>query len=420
VWGGIECTINRIGNTFRDQLFYTGHYARIGDIEMIGSLGISMLRYPILWERHQREENKRIDWKYTEGRLNEIRQCGIVPIAGLLHHGSGPPFTNLLDPSFPEKFARYARMVALRFPWIKHYIPINEPLTTARFSTLYGHWYPHSMDQKDFALAMINQLKGVVLAMQSIREVTPDAIFIQNEDLTRIHSTELLRYQADFENERRWLTFDILSGRVTPSHPMWSYLLAAGLPENNLNFFIEHPCRPDLIGLNHYVTSERYLDENTAAYFDGLRGGNGIHEYVDVEAVRVGKAVGIRSLLQEAWDRYQTPMALTEVQIGCTADEQIRWLMEMWNASCACLADGIPLKAITPWSLLGAYDWDSLLTRHQMNYECGAFDVSDGHVRITELGEIIRTLATTGEFDHPMLQSKGWWQPQEAEEAIVR
>jgi dTDP-4-dehydrorhamnose reductase len=33
IWGGIECTINRIGNDFKDQLDYSGHYQRPGDIK---------------------------------------------------------------------------------------------------------------------------------------------------------------------------------------------------------------------------------------------------------------------------------------------------------------------------------------------------------------------------------------------------
>ena len=52
IWGGIECTINRIQDEYLDQLTYSGHYYRENDIEKIADLGISKLRYPILWEKH--------------------------------------------------------------------------------------------------------------------------------------------------------------------------------------------------------------------------------------------------------------------------------------------------------------------------------------------------------------------------------
>ena len=138
IWGGIECTINRISDTFFDQLQCSGHYDRVNDIKEFAKLGIKALRYPVLWERHQPIENSTIDWQWIEQQLDQIRHYNITPIAGLLHHGSGPAYTDLSDPDFPIKLARYAGEVAKKFPWLEYYTPVNEPLTTARFSGLYG------------------------------------------------------------------------------------------------------------------------------------------------------------------------------------------------------------------------------------------------------------------------------------------
>ena len=87
LWGGIECTINRIGDTFRDQLQYSGHYTRTGDIEHIANLGIRSIRYPVLWERHQPVRNMPIDWSWATTQLDAIRQRNMTPIVGLVHHG---------------------------------------------------------------------------------------------------------------------------------------------------------------------------------------------------------------------------------------------------------------------------------------------------------------------------------------------
>ena len=43
--------------------------------------------------------------------------------------------------------------VAERYPWVRRYTPVNEPLTTARFSALYGLWYPHVRDDAAFLRA---------------------------------------------------------------------------------------------------------------------------------------------------------------------------------------------------------------------------------------------------------------------------
>lgn len=132
IWGGIEGTINRIGNTFRDQLHYSGHYTRTGDIEWISDLGIRALRYPMLWERHQPLKDQCIDWSWAEKQLQKIRKNNITPVVGLVHHGSGPAHTSLYNGNFAIGLANYAHQVASRFPWIEYYTPVNEPLTTAR------------------------------------------------------------------------------------------------------------------------------------------------------------------------------------------------------------------------------------------------------------------------------------------------
>ncbi|MGZ8551697.1 MAG: family 1 glycosylhydrolase, partial [Chitinophagaceae bacterium] len=409
VWGGIECTINRVNDEYKDQLEKAGHYTRPGDIERIASLGIRKLRYPILWERHQKTIDQKIDWRWTNKQLDCIRKNKMVPIAGLLHHGSGPAFTDLTDEHFPEKFAAYASQVARQFPWLVYYTPVNEPLTTSRFSGLYGFWYPHEKNELSFFTILLNQLKGTVLAMQAIRNINPVAQLIQTEDLAKVHSTPLLTYQAHFENERRWLTNDFLCGKVDSKHFFWDYLIALGIPVSMLEFFQENTCPPSVIGYNYYVTSERWLDENIKAYAPCTHGTNGRHVYADTEAVRMGKQQGLATLLEEAWDRYTIPIAITECHLSCTREEQMRWFKETWETCLSLTKREIPVKAVTAGSLLGAFDWNCLLTTDNQYYESGIFDISNNQLRATSLKKMIASLATQEYFDHPRLGQKGWW-----------
>ena len=409
VWGGIECTINRVQDVFRDQLQYSGHYSRPGDIERFAELGIKKLRYPLLWEFHQPVSNKPIDWSWTEKQLNTIKEKNIEPIAGLVHHGSGPSFTDLTDPDFPGKLASYAQAVAKKFPWIQYYTPVNEPLTTARFSGLYGFWYPHIKNELTFFKMLINQLKGVVLSMQAIRKINPKAKLVQTEDLSKTHSTILLSYQADFENERRWLTYDFLCGKVDQQHFFWNYFISMGVDKEDLDFFLTNPCPPDIIGFNYYVTSERYLDEEVDKYHCSTHGGNQRHKYADVEAVRVKELSGLKVLLKEAWNLYKIPIAITENHLSCTREEQMRWFKENWQDCCVLKDQGVNIVAITVWSLLGAFDWNSLLTCTNNYYESGAFDIGNNKIRKTALGKMVQSIASSGEYHHPLLNVKGWW-----------
>ncbi len=92
---------------------------------------------------------------------------------------------------------------------------------------------------------------------------------------------------------------------------------------------------PDAIGINHYLTSDRLLDERLENYPSSVHGGNGRHTYADVEAVRVCAQgiAGPRVLIREVWERYGLPVAVTEGHLGCTREEQLRWLKEVWDGA---------------------------------------------------------------------------------------
>jgi dTDP-4-dehydrorhamnose reductase len=410
MWGGLECTVARIGDSYVDQTRLNGHQDRPEDLDAFAALGIRAMRYPVLWERIAPHGLESADWRWTDDRLARMRGLGIRPIAGLLHHGSGPRDTDLSQPDFPAKLARFATAVAERYPWLDHYTPVNEPLTTARFSGLYGHWYPHGRDYGLFLRLLVNQVNGVRLAMRAIRQVNPAAKLVQTDDLGRVVSTPHLAYQARYENERRWLSFDLLTGRFDRDHPLWRDVTDA-VPAQALDEVLSDPCPPDILGINHYLSGERFLDERLDRYPGVAVGGNGRDRYVDVLALRAveGGVAGLENLLEEAWDRYGLPVAVTEVHNGSSRDEQLRWLKEAWDGARRLRARGVDMRAITAWSLLGTYDWDSLLTRQDGNYEPGVFDVSGGSPRPTALAGLIRDLAQAGDADHPALDTSGWW-----------
>lgn len=414
LWAGVEASHVRVGDRYFDQLDATGHSTRIDDLDRIAGLGVKALRLPILWERTSPDENI-ASWSFADERLVRLRELGIRPIVGLVHHGSGPRQTSLLHESFVSGLALFARRVAERYPWVTEYTPVNEPLTTARFSALYGHWYPHARDDASFLRALLTECRAIRAAMKAIREVVPGARLVQTEDLGTVYSTHRLAYQARFENLRRFLSLDLLAGRIGSDHPLRQWLVDHGLEARELDDFGADPCHPDVIGLNHYVTSDRFLDHRVADYPLHVRGGNGIETYADVEAVRAhpGNITGHRALLELLWERYGTPLAITEAHLGCTPEEQIRWLYEAWQCSKQARAAGADVRAVTVWSVFGAYDWDSLLTSPRGHYEPGAFDVRGGAVRPTALAAVARDLATKGDSDHPLVASPGWWRRPE-------
>lgn len=411
LWAGIECSLVRVRDRFVDQVELTGHDARPEDLERLAALGVRAVRYPVLWERVQPDPSRAPDWSFSDERLGRLRELGLRPIVGLVHHGSGPRHTSLLSESFVSGLTEYAARVAERYPWVLDFTPVNEPLTTARFSALYGHWYPHRSDSASFFRALLVECRAIAGAMRAIRSVQPEARLVQTEDFGTVFASEALAYQAEFENHRRFLSLDLLTGRVDPSHVLWRHLEENGVGARELEALAAEPCPPDVIGLNHYVTSDRYLDDRTAHYPADRCGGNGRHAYADVEAVRAvpGGIPGFRAHLETLWARYGRPLAITEAHMGCTPEEQIRWLVEAWEGASAARAAGVDVRAVTAWSVFGATDWNSLLTEARGHYEPGLFDVRGGAVRSTALARVAQELASRGASDHPLLGEPGWW-----------
>jgi dTDP-4-dehydrorhamnose reductase len=409
LWGGHECTVNRVRDHFLDQTILSGHEGRIEDLTLFASLGVEALRYPVIWERVAPSAPDERDWTWTDQRLAEIRRLGMRPIAGLLHHGSGPAYTSLISDNFVTLFVDYAEAAAERYPWVEDWTPVNEPLTTARFSTLYGHWYPHARDERLFWIALLNQVDAVRLAMARIRKVNGAARLIQTEDLGQTYATPPLAEQAAFENHRRWLTWDLLTGKVTHDHPFWPRLHRFGL-ENRLKAIADAPCPPDIVGVNHYLTSERFLDHRVELYPPERHGGNAFVAYADVEAVRVMNPppVGLTGLLEQAWERYGLPLAVTESHNGCTREEQMRWTLEAWLGAGRLIARGVDVRAVTSWALLGSYDWNSLLTEAGEHYEPGAFDLRGGGPKPNAMTGLLADLAA-GREPHQVARGQGWW-----------
>src|SRR4051794_3121036 len=93
LWAGIECSVSRIGNRYFDQIEVNGHVNRMADLDLIASLGVRTVRYPVVWERIAPDGLASANWSWSDSRLERLRMLSMEPIVGLVHHGSGPRST---------------------------------------------------------------------------------------------------------------------------------------------------------------------------------------------------------------------------------------------------------------------------------------------------------------------------------------
>src|SRR4051812_21903498 len=98
IWGGIECTVNRVGDHYFDQLKKNGHDVRADDIREFAKLGIKKIRYPVLWKKCAPNYLTKKIWQCSDERMQFLRYLILDLFVGFLHQGSGHKNKNLQDP----------------------------------------------------------------------------------------------------------------------------------------------------------------------------------------------------------------------------------------------------------------------------------------------------------------------------------
>ena len=127
------------------------------------------------------------DWGFTDQVMEEMRRLGIVPIIDLLHFGLPDFLGNFQNPDWPSHFAEYARKFAERYPWVRYYTPVNEIYVTALFRAAFGWWNERMMSDVGFVNNIKHCCRASMLAMRTILEIRPDAIFIFSESTEYVH-----------------------------------------------------------------------------------------------------------------------------------------------------------------------------------------------------------------------------------------
>src|ERR1700712_1547297 len=76
LWGGVECTINRVGDTYYDQLASSGHRERAReDLDLFAGLGLRTLRTAVHWEYFEKQK-----WSASHRVLKSMDRLGLHPI----------------------------------------------------------------------------------------------------------------------------------------------------------------------------------------------------------------------------------------------------------------------------------------------------------------------------------------------------
>lgn len=373
---GIENSIPTINNgkTRVDEMELCGHYDRWQeDFDLVEEMGIRFLRYGPALHRTFLGADK-YDWEFADLAFTDLYSRDIVPIVDLCHFGVPDWIGNFQNPDFPELFASYAKAFAERYPFVQLYTPINEMYICAMFSALYGWWNEQLTSDKAFVNALKNIVKANVLAMESILDVRPDALFIQSESSEYFHAEDPQSIKpAEIMNAKRFLSLDLNYGRRVESE-MYEYLMDNGMTREEYHFFLEHQLKHHCImGNDYYVTNEHRVSS------DGMTRPS-------------GEVFGYDGITWQYFDRYRLPVMHTEtnIQEGPNGDEAVNWLWKEWANVLRVRNDGIPIVGFTWYSLTDQVDWDTAL--REQNHRVNPVGLYDLDRKIRPVGKAYKQL----------------------------
>jgi beta-glucosidase len=342
---GIECSAPVIEGGIRmDELAKTGHYDNVEtDLRLIHETGIRYLRYGIPFHIANPAPGE-YDWTFVDRAMAACQEQGIEPIADLMHFGVPDDVGDYQNPELPERFRAYAAAFADRYPWVRYYTPVNEPLVTAEFSARDGMWNERLTGDRPFVRALLNIARCVVLASEEIRARRADAIFVQSDSCEYYHPTRPDAIdRARFLNDLRFVGFELAYGRELPAS-VRDFLVANGASEDDIAWFREHGSDAGCIaGNDYYDVSEKEVAGDGSLIDCGVR-------------------LGHYHLGRQYQERLGMPVMLAETNMA--GDEAVDWLLRQWTDVIRLRDEGVPIRGFVWYGFVNHVDWDSALTRN--------------------------------------------------------
>jgi beta-glucosidase/6-phospho-beta-glucosidase/beta-galactosidase len=348
---GIEDTFVpqvRPGDRALDEYELMGHYQHWRqDLALARELGLDALRWGVPWYRVEPRQGQ-FDWSWTDQVMPYmVEELGITPIIDLMHYGC--PFWlqgEFASPGYPQAVAAYAAAFVRRYSSLAHwYTPLNEPIVNALMCGKYGAWPPYLQGDQGYLQIMMQLAKGIVHTAAAIKAHDPDAVLVHVEatGISRASQAQL-KSLAQEEQQRGYLCYDLLTGRVGGDHPLMPWLRSNQIALDDLDWMRRQDVPIDIIGVNFYPqwsTQELFVDQR----------GELATRPVEQDGAGFGQ------LIEDFYRRYELPIMITETSAVGPEATRSAWLSSSLRAIKGLRASGVPVVGYTWFPLYTMIDW---------------------------------------------------------------
>lgn len=320
---------NRHGHWF-DQVVATGHDRTVdADYRQLAELGLHAARETVRWPLVDLGRG-RYDFSTVAPFVEAARRHEVEVIWDLFHYGY-PQGLDLWSEEFPKRFSDYCYAVGryigayTKGPCL--FTPVNEPSFMAYAAGEKGLFAPHETGRGwDLKVRLA---RAAIAGIDALRAACPGARMVNVDPLCRValapDRPDLAEEVRDFNERLVFQSWDMLSGRLLPE----------------LGGSREHL---DVVGINYYWTNQWELGGVPRA--DGV-----IPPLADDDPRR--RPLG--DLVRSVWERYGGEVMITET--SHVGEHRGRWLREVAEESEALLLDGVPIRGVCLYPILGMPEW---------------------------------------------------------------
>ncbi len=348
---GIENTFvpqDRPGHRPLEEYELMGHYAHWReDLSLATPLGLKAVRWGVPWYRVEPEPG-RFDWSWTDQVIPYlVEELKVLPVVDLMHYGC--PFwlkREFANNDYPERVASYAAAFADRYKkLLSWYTPLNEPIINALMCGMRGLWPPYLKGDKGYIRIMLQLANGIIRTVKAIKQIDPASVMVHVEatGLTRTVREDLAALARE-EQFRGHLCYDLISGRLTHDHLLFSWLVRNGASPDAIDEIARNPISLDVLGLNFYPqwsTKLLYIDKRGRLAFSETE----------------PEGDGFKELITHYYDRYKVPIMITETSAVGSDEVRQRWLKSSVSMIRDLRSEAIPVIGYTWFPLFTMIDW---------------------------------------------------------------
>ena len=329
---GYECAdhLNAFGNRV-DFLHITGHYELIDhDYKMLNRFNFGTVREGLRWSQVEKTAYQ-YDWSTIREMMEKGRVHQIQQIWDICHFGFPDDLTPL-HPMFARRFAAFCKAFVLFYRSIEpNKTLIVTPINEVSFLSWLGgdargtspYCWGQGWEVK------YGLMRAYIEGIAAMREIDPSVRILTTEPLVQvvppINATDHQVSEATRVHNDQYQSVDILCGRICPE---------LGGSREYL----------DILGFNFYYNNQWIVGQHDFLPWANLQ--------------QDPRWRPLRSLLTEAYNRYQRPVAITET--SHSGEDRPFWMEYVAQEAAEVIKNGTPLWGICIYPIIDRPDWDHL------------------------------------------------------------